>query len=355
MSAIGTQIAFEQVGDSDSVSQLIRSNAPRYWSYMKRHADLDPVRRYLKYEGAVAGDPHLGNFGPIPVTTQQGRRKMQFVNIDFDDSGRGPFVLDYIRYAIAVKAQSKQSRRRVLQEAYLAGLSGKKLAAPKQVQQYLDMRVSEYDEMAASYSAKHTNETGFKLKEGSTERYRAKIDKALIDDLFPNATVLDLARRTEARGGSMHEMRIWALVEEKNGRRRIMELKEYATPGVASYSPQPTVKHWLVEIRKAFWPGLTGAEYDLITLAGTLFWVREKRVSLINVPYTNQAKHDREFVVALAIYDANILGLAHGRQLAAAEYIKAIKQDPKKFHRTTKQIAETYLQLAEQALAKENS
>lgn len=351
MGAAATQVAFEQVDDSKNASQLIRSNAPQYWDYMKRHADLDPVRKYLAYEGAVAGDPHLGNFGPMPVTTLHGRRVMRFVNIDFDDSGHGPFVLDYIRYAIVVKAQSKESRRRVLQQAYLSGLQGMKVPAPKQVQQYLDMKVSAYDEMATSYRAKHTTETGFKLKEGSIERYRAKIEKTSIAELFPNAAVLDLARRVEARGGSMHEMRIWALVEEENGHRHIMELKEYATPGVASYRPQPPVKPWLAEIRKAFWPGLTGAEYDLVTLAGKLYWIREKHVSLINVPYTNQRRHDRDFVVALAIYDANVLGLAHGTHPAAAEYSKAIKQDPEEFHSATKKVGETYLYLAEQALA----
>lgn len=352
MKAAGTQVAFEQVGDSKNVSELIRSNAPQYWGFMKRDADLHPVQKYLQYEGAVAGDPHLGNFGPIPVTTVQGRRVMRFVNIDFDDSGHGPFVLDYIRYAIAIKAQSKESRRRVLQEAYLAGLSGKKVAAPKQVQQYLDMKVSQYDEMATNYLAKHTIQSKFKQKNGSIECYTAKISPAAIGELFSNARVMDLARRVEERGGSKDDIRLWALVEDKDGLRRIMELKEHATPGVASYRRQPAAKQWLAEIRRAFWPGLTGAEYDLITLAGQLFWIREKRVSLINVPYTNQSKRDSDFVVGLAIYDANVLGLAHGTQPAAADYIKAIKNDPEEFYRTTKQVGEAYLQLAEKALAK---
>jgi hypothetical protein len=351
MNAVATQVAFVQVGDSKNVSELIRSNAPQYWGYMKRHADLQPVRKYLQYEGAVAGDPHLGNFGPIPVTTVQGRRAMRFVNIDFDDSGHGPFVLDYIRYAIAIKAQSSDSKRRVLQEAYLAGLSGKAIAAPKQVQQYLAMKVSSYDEMASSYMTKHTIQSKFKLKPGSIEPYTAKIKPAAIHALFPHAKVMDLACRVEARGGSENDIRIWALVEDRDGLRRIMELKQYAAPGVGSYRPQPAVKQWLAEIRSAFWPGLTGAEYDLITLGGKLFWIREKRVCLINIPYTKQSKHDRDFVVALAAYDANILGLAHGTQPTAGDYTKAIKNDPEEFHRTTKEVGEAYLQLARRALS----
>ncbi len=94
-----------------------------------------------------------------------------------------------------------------------------------------------------------------------------------------------------------------------------MELKQYAKPGTASYQDQPPVKEWLSEIRQAFWPGLTGADYDLVTIAGGgLFWIREKRVSLIDVPYSSEKKHEVDFVMGLAAYDANLLGLAHGSQ-----------------------------------------
>ncbi len=166
---------FDQVSDSKNLSQLIRSNAPEYWAYMKKHADLQPVKPYLSFEGAVAGDPHLGNFGPIPVMTNQRTREMRFVNIDFDDAGRAPFVLDFIRYVAAIKAQCKPMKSEVLQENYLLGLAGKTISPPKQVQDFLDMKVSDYDEQAGQYCAKHCVDQGFKFKPGEIDHYDGKI------------------------------------------------------------------------------------------------------------------------------------------------------------------------------------
>ncbi len=348
MNATATHPAFDQVAGSRSLSQLIRSNAPEYWGYMKEKADLKPLRRFLPFEGAIAGDPHMGNFAPLPLTTVKGQRQMRFVNVDFDDCGHGPFVLDYLRYVIAVKSLSKQTRRRMLQEAYLDGLAGKKAAPPQRVQECLDMSVADYDEMAAKYAAKKSTDTGFKFKKGEVEPYveRDNVKLADIKKVFAPHTVLGVARRIETRGGSIDQLRIWVLVQGDNGRRRIVELKQRAEPGTASYRKQPAVKKWLAEIRQAFWPGLTGAEYDLITLDSKWFWIRNKEVSLIDVPYSSQKKQELEFVVALSVYDANILGLAHGAQPQSEEYRRTIKNNLDEFRDATKAMGQAYLELA---------
>jgi hypothetical protein len=321
--------AFDQVSDSKNLSQLIRSNAPEYWAYMKKHADLRRLKPYLGFEGAVAGDPHLGNFGPIPVVTNMGSREMRFVNIDFDDAGHAPFVLDYIRYVAAIKAQCHQMKSEVLQDHYLSGLAGKELSPPPKVREFLEMKVSDYDELAEKYCEKHCLDQGFKLKPGEIEHYSGNVKSATIEKLFPGERVLCVARRIEARGGSSDDVRIWVLVGGPHSRQRIMELKQYVKPGTASYQEQPSVKQWLAEIRKAFWPELTGSDYDLVNIeGGGLFWIREKRVSLIDVPYSSQKKHDIDFVFDLANYDANLLGLAHGRQAQGPAYAAAIHRDP---------------------------
>ncbi len=344
---------FDQVSDSKNLSQLIRSNAPEYWKYMKKEADLRGLEPYLHFEGAVAGDPHLGNFGPIPVMTDQGSREMRFVNIDFDDAGHAPFVLDFIRYAAAIKAQCKQMKSQVLQEAYLLGLAGKKVAPPSKVQGYLKMKVSDYDELAGKYTAKNSSDQGFIFKPGEIERYSGKIKPSTIKKLFPGEQVRNLADRVEERGGSSGEARIWVLVEGARSRRRIFELKEYAKPGTACYRVQPPVKQWLSEIRQAFWPGLTGADYDLLSLAGGgWFWIREKRVSLIDVPYSSQKKKEIDFVIGLATYDANLLGLAHGSQAQASGYVAAIHRDTVKFHHAIKEVERAYLKSAKKAFKK---
>jgi hypothetical protein len=345
---------FDQVSDSKNLSQLIRSNAPEYWAYMKKDADLRPLKPYLGFEGAVAGDPHLGNFGPMPVMTNQGTREMRFVNIDFDDAGRAPFVLDFVRYVAAIKAQCKQMKSEVLQENYMLGLAGKEVAPPKQVQGFLDMKVSEYDEQAGQYCAKHCLGQGFKFKPGEIDHYDGKIKPADIDKLFPGEQVMAIAKRVESRGGSSDDIRIWVLVGGPHSRQRIMELKQYAKPGTANYQDQPPVKEWLSEIRKAFWPGLTGVDYDLVTIGGGgLFWIREKRVSLINVPYSSEKKHEVDFVMDLAAYDANLMGLAHGGQAKGADYRAAIHRDTAAFHQAAKDVERAYLDSARIAFQKD--
>jgi hypothetical protein len=353
MSNEETHPEFDQVSDSKNLSQLIRSNAPEYWAYMKKHADLQSLRPYLNFEGAVAGDPHLGNFGPIPVMTNQRTREMRFVNIDFDDAGRAPFVLDFVRYVAAIKAQCKPMKSEVLQENYLLGLAGKKISPPKQVQDFLDMTVSDYDEQAGQYCAKHCLDQGFKFKPGAIDHYDGTIKPADIDKRFPGEQVLSIAKRVESRGGSSDDIRLWVLIGGPHSRQRIMELKQYAKPGTACYQDQPPVKEWLSEIRQAFWPGLTGADYDLVTLAGGgLFWIREKRVSLIDVPYSSEKKHEVDFVMHLAAYDANLLGLAHGSQAQSAGYGAAIHRDTSEFHQATKDVEKAYLDSAREAFEK---
>ena len=134
-----------------------------------------------------------------------------------------------------------------------------------------------------------------------------------------------------------------------------MELKRYAKPATAFYQPQSPIKEWFKEVRGAFWPGLEGSEYDLVRIGGTSwFWLREKRVSLIDVPYSSKENKRIKFRDRLARYDANQLGLTHGRQGAPAlTYLAAIRADAKVFRSATKQAAIAYLKLARKTEALE--
>src|SRR5690348_8789408 len=82
-----TEVELKQLGQSENLSQLVRSNTEHYWHYMKAQADLGALEPFVKFEGMLAGDPHMGNFGVIPLTAKGGARRMRFVNIDFDDAG----------------------------------------------------------------------------------------------------------------------------------------------------------------------------------------------------------------------------------------------------------------------------
>ena len=131
-----------------------------------------------------------------------------------------------------------------------------------------------------------------------------------------------------------------------------MELKQYDEPATAKYQPQPAPRQRLKEIRAAFWPRLDGSDYDLISVGGAgLFWIRPKRVALIELPYSSTGEKKIDFLDELECYDANQLGLAHGRQRAALDYHASIKASPEAFHEATEPIAKAYLKLAIKAFA----
>ncbi len=341
---------FQQVADSKDLSQLVRSNTVHYWAAMKSQIDLGGLKPYFGYEGMLAGDPHAGNFAALPLRTIDRSRKMRYVNVDFDDAGRGPFVLDFIRFVVASKATDKEVKRRPLEEAYLKGLAGKEIDPPKKVRKLLEMPVSEYDAMATEYLRKRSSDKGFIFKEGEIQRFTAKIDRTSVEHLFPKAKVIDIGIRPLERGGSAGELRIWVLVEGADAQRRLIELKQYEEPATAKYQPQPAPQQRLKEIRLAFWPDLDGTDYDLVGLrGGGLFWIREKRVSLIDVPYSSKEAKKLDFLDELEIYDANQLGLAHGRQHDAHRYHTVIKADPEAFHNATEPVEKAYLDVAKKA------
>jgi hypothetical protein len=343
---------FQQVADSKDLSQLIRSNTVHYWTAVKGQLDLSGLKPYLGCEGMLAGDPHAGNFAVLPLRAVDGSRKMRYVNVDFDDAGRGPFVLDFIRFVIASKATDKEVARREQEKVYFKGLAGKEIDPPKKVRALLEMRVAEYDAMVTEYAQKRSSKGGFIFKKGEIEPYTAKIDRANIERLFRTAKVIDIATRPEERGGSAGELRIWILLEDSGARRRIMELKQYEEPATAKYQSQPSPQQRLKEIRDAFWPGLDGSDYDLVGLRGAgLFWIREKRISLIDLPYSSEKRKKLDFLDDLEIYDANQLGLAHGRQQNAHRYREAIKADPEAFHEATASVEKAYLAIAKKTLA----
>lgn len=95
---------------------------------------------------------------------------------------------------------------------------------------------------------------------------------------------------------------------------------------------------------------MDGSAYDLIDLAGAgSFWIREKRVSLIDLPHSSAKRSDIAVLEDLAMYDANQLGLALGRQAQAARYYELVKGDTEAFHDGAEAVAEAYLVVARES------
>lgn len=348
------QSGFAQAGSSENLSQLIRSNAPHFWETMKLNPRPE-IATFLKFTGVVAGDPHLGNFSIVPVSRVGSRdRELKFLNVDFDDAGVGPFVLDFVRFEVSVSSITDKIESDELVAAYVKGLNQVKLPTPRQIKRSLDMNIEAYDAQVLKYVLDHSSKTKFDYDKKKLVKYNDlqptehEIKKLMSDHGF---NTIDIAQRPRERGGSRDSLRIWVLSGDKKDR-QIVELKEMARAGVDHYQDQmPDPQQWLAQVQRAFWPGIDGSSYKIVWLGKKWFWMRRKEVGLIDVPYTSRSKENIEFVKDLAIYDANQLGLVHGRQASAKGYIEAIKENSRSFQSSTQSVAEWYLKLAAEAMS----
>jgi hypothetical protein len=349
---------FIQVDESKNVSQLIRSNSNHYWKFMKKDADLHLLAPYIHFQGVVVGDPHLGNFAPVPVATANGRRSIKFVDIDFDDAGRAPLVLDFTRLMVATKAVSRDLKAADLTDAYVSGLRGEDRQPPAVIQRALSLTMPEYDEMVERYTAKKIDGERFRYEKGDVVAYDGTASGAVtreeIQAIFPKARVLDYAARVKDRGGSAGSLRFWVLVDE-SGTKRIYELKGYSASGVSAYQDQMTPVSWLRDINSVFRAGLDTSAYTLVVVGkSSIYWAREKKLNLVDVDYNGKSAEEKNFAIELALFDGWYLGRLHGMQPSARQYTAKIEKDRYAFKEAVKAVAKEYLHRALEAFEAAN-
>ncbi|MCC6138725.1 MAG: hypothetical protein IT287_08835, partial [Bdellovibrionaceae bacterium] len=321
-----------QVEESQSLSQLIRSNSKHYWGWAKSNQDnYKSIKDALKYKGLVFGDPHMGNFAPYLVKDLSGQSSVQFVPIDFDDVGEAPFILDLARYILASEAVDKKSvKKTALVEAYVYGLNNPNADLTSQLPDLVQSRLSSTVKSVLSLQDKYvdnkTSKGKFKIENGDLEKYDGDFIDPIKKILKPLET-MDIATRLVLRGGSKDAIRLWALTKNKKSG-IIHEFKEWQQTGVEAYSSQTSITERLNAIYDIFWPDLDPETYTIVKLNNTEFWLREKHEPLLDIPYTVNSDAERVFVATYAAACATALGQIHGRQKEGqqfAAYIKKIK------------------------------
>jgi hypothetical protein len=325
-------LGLEQIKESQSLSQLIRSNTKNYWSWMKQEVPNNPdIQQWLGYEGTILGDPHLGNFGVSLVVSKLGAtQELRFVPIDFDDVGVGPFVLDLARYVVATEAITSDIKKQDIVDAYVEGLSHpfQVLTNPtKEVKQALRLNIADYFRQLDKKIEKSLKKNGieFEWKTGELESYSGAISKGDIEDKISGVEVLSLAHKVIDRGGSKDAERIWVLAQfQQSGRKTIFELKQWQVPGLIEYQTQPNFSQVLRDAYTYFWPDLESSTYSLISIDGNPYWLREKKLSLLDIPYTANTKSEVQFIKDQAVFTARALGQMHGRQVQGQQLLVKI-------------------------------
>lgn len=348
----------------ESISQLIRSNPAHYWRLMKNPEFRTPVAPFVRFSGIVTGDPHFGNFSVIPLIDRQGREQLAFADIDFDDAGTGSFVFDFARLVAtskAIEADLKKDEKfanvREMVMAYIEGLNGHETERPQLIQRELDKGIESYREELRDYVKKRIETKGhdrIKLVDGEIIELSRRLDnlKEGIPALFPDMEVLDVARVLKDRGGSAGSIRLWILLKDGHNERRIFELKQWQETGMTAYQAQKPLREWVRDLYPVFWPEMSDASYRLVNLGGMYFWLREKKKTLIDVPYEISSNSDLNYLQDLAPYMANHLGLIHGRQAGAAGLRNMLNepQNQELLRTGVKEVYRRYLELAQRTL-----
>lgn len=345
------QARWRQLKDVETLSQLLRANAPHYWLWSQRRA-AKVLGDFLKFAGVVVGDMHMGNLSAVIIN---GRVEMRVA--DFDDGGQAPLILDLTRHIITTRSVTSEVKRRDLTDAYRAGLAGARMDAPEFVKELLAASKEQVREWIDEYVKKNTKNDRIEVDSEEFRHFstRTEIQRVRSEKIFEDVRkaiapreLLDLVEAVRDSGGSRGVQRYRALVRD-GGRNVILEFKHLVEPATAEYQNQLTARERLESLLETFWDNTHGSDtnYGLADIQGQTFWMRLKPLSLIDIPYSANSGKEIDFIRELSIYQANLLGHLHGKQSSGQELRETIDKNPDAFNEAVRLFTKEYQDLAE--------
>lgn len=196
------------------------------------------------------GDAHPENFGFLSFAT-----KTRYTFNDLDDSGACPYELDVLRYfsALSLYEEDQHLVKQAI-NTYADVLSG---AAPVELMDSMNKSLKKKNKKILK---KYSLDLKLKLtaEMSSVEEAQKNQIIAQVKSLKNERQwqVLDLAQIDKNSGGSAGLLRYWLLVEDKQGLRDILELKELTSSAV-QFGPwagkQRAKANKLESLKKELW------------------------------------------------------------------------------------------------------
>jgi hypothetical protein len=357
---------------SGNYSKLFRSNAPVYWKWTKARAQslADKQKKIMSFVGIIMGDSHTANIHPTPQI-EETKVVMKDRNIDLDDTHIGSFGFDFLHMVGSLKVISEAVKIPAMIEAYRNGLKGMKMELPKALEGIIDISSEDYEAKRIKYVQKKTqgdkiikdNKAIVSYDSQNTNINVEHIEKALKDNFGENIELLDLAQIPIEDGGSSGKVKIWTLVKI-DGKNHIIEIKEYADgeqelpETLADQNSDADIKNSEVRLEilsKNFLAarehyGYAPNELPLVRFGSKLVYIREKKITLFDVPYKVKDKKDEELLKALAAWACYNLGKWHAGQPQSNDYIAAIEDDVAGFTELIKEFRHEYQSIIEKGL-----
>jgi hypothetical protein len=344
------QKELEQIKESNSISQLLRSNTHHFWTWaLERQGTLVGFQKeIMSFTGTIMGDAHLGNMHPVKDINHN---FLVWKNIDLDDSGVGSFAFDFLHLGLSIKSINKEIKTKEMTEAYLMGLKQQDFDAPKSIRKYMEISMADYEKMRQSYVDRKTKNNQITLKKDEILEFQsdtAGISKNELSKIIKNnfdeaVKVLDLVILKRDRGGSVNLRRIWALLEFADGSQHIFEIKELAISSLEYYQPQSEIEENFSHNREYF--GYSEKDLKLIEFANTHFIMREKKITLFDVPYDQKNKDEEKFLDDLATWGSYNLGFWQAKQVNSPNYTNYLNDNRENFVDLIKSLRKEYLKV----------
>ncbi|WP_413943797.1 hypothetical protein [Bdellovibrio sp. HCB-162] len=304
-----------------------RSNAPHYWNWLR--SQKSPL---LEARGVVSGDPHILNFGDIPL--KNGKR--EYALIDVDDSGvNAPLAGDFLRYFVGNQISGFKVHPKDLYNAYLDGLSGQTMAKPDYLTSVESKSADKFSQRQEKYLDKISQNKKFSgnapvsslttAPKEIQDLYKRSLET--FKNLIQDHSILDVGYRIKDSGGSMGLPRFWFLLEKK-GQRHVWEFKLETDPASSLFAVQPDALDRFTEVSKVYRPSEKAAgPYGFIQSGNDVFLVRERFDVYFDLdPAKAVSKKDIQDGQEMSLYLANQMGLRHGAQQDGTKLLKSLEK-----------------------------
>lgn len=304
-----------------------RSNAPHYWNWLR--SSKSPL---LEVTGIVSGDPHIMNFGDVPL--KKGGR--DFALIDVDDAGvHAPLAGDFLRFFVSNQVSDFKVDSRNLFDAYLDGLGGKAMTKPNYLVVIEGKSDAQFREKQEKYLNKVSQDGKFTEKadlspiESAPKEVRELFQRStqVIENAMSDFTILDRGYKVKESGGSAGLPRFWFLLE-KNGEKHVWEFKLESSPAISLFATQPQPLDRFNQVVSVYRPQeVVEGPYRFIQNGQDVFLVRERLSTYFDLePGKSTDKKDLQDAQEMSLYIANQMGRWHGAQPGAEKLVQKLEQ-----------------------------
>lgn len=322
-----SQIQFIKYPDDSFMA--FRSNAPHYWSFVKRLTNEPKFSSLFQLKGVGIGDFHFLNIADIELKNHQ--RKIGL--IDMDDAGKTiPLLFDMARQLVALSLTPAKDDLPNYIKAFFHGIKNTPTSSDfiKSIQRKSPEDFDKkFQKMMDKYITNNRFNKDSDIEPLSTapktvvklfERMESSFTKAL-SNYDPNFKILDKGFRIKSDGGSQGIPRFVYLIQKGNGNTEIIELKQYIMSAASNYGPQGINRERFESVRKIYrtTEDILGL-FDLVEKDDLAFIARTKLPNFIDFKITDDmSKDDKESLQDFVEYSVNQYGLAQRNQLTSAQ------------------------------------